>query len=264
MGGLLHHHTAVADQFNFYPALNGSLRATNQLTLYASWNRASRMPTFTDLYYTTRTHIGNSNLKAEESEALEAGLRYTHPLVKANLTAFYMKGSNMIDWVKSSPEALWESTNHTRIHKKGFEANMQFDLREWLGANQPFTAFKTGYLYLQQERVDDNLISNYTLNHLRHKFTASLNHRLIGNLSLSWHFRWQERAGSYIQYIDGQPGELVEYKPYSILDLKALYRIRSADLFIHANNLFNTTHVDIGNIPQPGFWLSGGVTLKIN
>ena len=95
-----------------------------------------------------------------------------------------MKGLNMIDWVKSSPEALWESTNHTRIHKKGFEANMQFDLREWLGANQPFTAFKTGYLYLQQERVDDNLISNYTLNHLRHKFTASLNHRLTGNLSL--------------------------------------------------------------------------------
>ena len=263
MGGLLHHHTALADQYNFYPALNGSLRATRQLTLYASWNRASRMPTFTDLYYTTATHAGNSNLKAEESEALEAGLRYTHPVVKANLTAFYMKGLNMIDWVKSSPDALWESTNHTRIHKKGFEANLQFDLMEWLGANQPFTAFKTGYLYLQQERVDDNLISNYTLNHLRHKFTASLHHRLTGKLSLSWQFRWQERAGSYVQYKNGKPGELVGYEPYSILDLKALYRIRSADLFIHANNLFNTTHVDIGNIPQPGFWLSGGFTLKI-
>jgi iron complex outermembrane receptor protein len=170
----------------------------------------------------------------------------------------------MIDWVKSSPEALWESTNHTRIHKKGFEANLQFDLHEWLGVNQPFTAFKAGYLYLQQERVDDNLISNYTLNHLRHKFTASLHHRLTDYLSLSWHFRWQERAGSYIQYIDGQTGEQVGYEPYAILDLKALYQTGRIDLFMHANNLFNTTHVDIGNIPQPGFWLSGGVSLKIN
>ncbi|MBZ4651456.1 MAG: TonB dependent [Proteiniphilum sp.] len=264
MGGLLQHHTAVANQYDFYPALNTSLRATRHLTLYASWNRAGRMPTFTDLYYTTATHVGNSNLKAEESEALETGFRYSHPLVKVNLAAFYMEGRNMIDWVKSSPEALWESTNHTRIHKKGVETGLQLDLREWLGTNQPFTAFKAGYLYLQQERVDDNLISNYTLNHLRHKFTAALHHQLTGNLSLSWHFRWQERAGSYIRYSDGQPGERVSYLPYSIIDLKAIYQLGQTDLYLDANNLFNNTHVDIGNIPQPGFWLSGGISIALN
>ena len=263
MGGLLHHHTAITDQYGFYPALNASLRATSQLTLYASWNKATRMPTFTDLYYTTATHIGNSNLKTEESEALETGIRFTQPVVKAYLTAFYMKGSNMIDWVKSSPEALWESTNHTRIHKKGIEANLQLDLMEWLGQDQPFTAMNAGYMYMQQERVDDALISNYTLNHLRQKFTAGLHHRLWGSLSFSWHFRWQERAGSYVRYSDGQPGKKVDYTPYSILDLKAVYQLGKADLFMNANNLFNNTHVDIGNIPQPGFWLSGGISLTL-
>ncbi|MDD2327325.1 MAG: TonB-dependent receptor [bacterium] len=262
LGGLLHHSTALTDQFGFYPALNASLRATRSLTFYASWNRATRMPTFTDLYYTTATHIGNSNLKAEESEAWETGIRYTHRLLQGNLAAFHMRGRNMIDWVKPSPEAMWESVNHTRIHKKGIETNLQLDLQQWFGSDQPFTSLNAGYLFLQQERVEDALISNYTLNHLRHKFTAGLQHRLRGDLSLSWHFRWQDRAGSYILYSDGKAGEQVNYNPYSILDLKAVYQLGKVNFFMQANNLFNSTHVDIGNVPQPGFWLSGGASYK--
>jgi len=129
-------------------------------------------------------------------------------------------------------------------------------------SDQPFTSLNAGYLFLQQERVEDALISNYTLNHLRHKFTAGLQHRLRGDLSLSWHFRWQDRAGSYILYSDGKAGEQVNYNPYSILDLKAVYQLGKVNFFMQANNLFNSTHVDIGNVPQPGFWLSGGASYK--
>ncbi len=170
----------------------------------------------------------------------------------------------MIDWVKPSPDALWESRNHTKLNTKGFETNLGLDLKQWFGVDQPFRAFHMGYLYLRQNRVEDELISNYTLNHLRHKFTADLHHQLTGTLSLSWYFRWQERAGSYIHYSDGQPGEQMSYRPYSIVDLKAIYQLGQTDLYLNANNLFNMTHVDIGNIPQPGFWLSGGISIALN
>ena len=262
LGGLINYNTAVTDKFDFYPAINGTFRATNKLSLYASWNKATRMPTFTDLYYTTATHTGNSNLEAELSEAFEVGAKYNHHIVKGAIAVFNMAGKNMIDWVKPSPEALWESTNHTQINKKGVETNISFDFKEWLGDNQPINSFNVGYMYIDQERVEDELISNYTLNHLRHKFTAGLHHDLIKNLTLSWNFRWQERNGSYVKYSDLLPGERVDYAPFPILDVKANYKIRNTDFFVNANNIFNSVHVDLGNIPQPGFWLSGGASVR--
>ena len=263
VGGLLNYNTAVVDKFDLYPALNASFRPLESLSFYASWNKATRMPTFTDLYYTTATHVGNSHLEAEQSEAFEVGAKYSHPVVRGGIAAFYMKGSNMIDWVKSSPDALWESRNHTRINTKGFEASLSINLREWLGNNQPLRLFNMGYMYLDQNRVEDELISNYVLNHLRYKFTAVLHHDVIKKLTFSWNFRWQERAGSYVQYVDLQPGERVNFKPFAIMDLKANYSLRNLNLFMNANNIFNTTHVDFGNIPQPGFWLSAGASVVL-
>lgn len=263
LGGLLNYNTAMTDRFDFYPALNGSFRATDRLSLYASWNKASRMPTFTDLYYTTATHIGNSDLEAEQSEAFETGIKYNHPVVSGSFALFQMKGRNMIDWVKSSPEALWESRNHTRLNKQGFEAGMNLNLKSLFGPYQPLRTLSVGYIYIDQERVKDELISNYTLNHLRHKVTAGLHHEVVKQLTLSWHFRWQQRVGSYVQYVDLKPGEQVEYAPFALLDVKANYTLSRANLFLHANNIFNTTHVDFGNIPQPGFWLSGGVSVQL-
>jgi len=262
VGGLLNHNTAITNKFDLYPALNASYRPLEPLRIYASWNKATRMPTFTDLYYTTATHTGNSNLEAELSEAFEIGLKYIHPIVKGSIAAFYMKGRNMIDWVKPSPDALWESRNHTKINTKGFEVTVALDLKEWFGNGQPFRSLNVGYMHLHQNRVEDELISNYTLNYLRHKFTAALHHDVVKNLTLSWNFRWQERAGSYVQYVDLQPGGEVEFRPFSLLDVKANYEFSHVDLFVNANNIFNTTHIDFGNIPQPGFWLSGGASIK--
>ena len=262
VGGLLNYNTAVVNKFDLYPALNASYRPSESLRLYASWNKATRMPTFTDLWYTTQTHIGNSNLEAEMSEAFEAGVKYIHPIVKGGISAFYIKGRNMIDWVKSVPEAKWESRNLTKINTKGFEATLGFNLKEWFGTGQPFRSFDIGYMFLDRNRVEDNLISNYVMNNLRHKFTAALHHDVVKNLTLSWNFRWQEREGSYVQYVNSKAGERVNFTPFSLLDVKASYKFPRVDLFVNANNIFNTTHIDFGNIPQPGFWLSGGANIK--
>lgn len=262
LGGLLNYNTAVIDRFDIYPAINTSFRATEQFNLYASWNKATRMPTFTDLYYTTATHIGSSKLEAEQSEAFEAGLKFNNRIVKGSVSAFYMIGKNMIDWVKDSPDELWKSTNHTQINKKGFETDISIDIKKWFGENQPFTLLNMGYMHLNQNRVEDELISNYILNHLKHKYTATLHHDLYKNITLSWNFVWQERNGSYIQYNDLQPGERVEFAPFSILDVKANYKLKNLNFFVNANNLFNTSYIDLGNIPQPGFWISGGVMLE--
>ena len=262
IGALLNHNTANTNQFDFYPAINTSFRLNKSVSLYASWNKATRMPTFTDLYYTTQTHTGNSNLKSEQSEALEAGVKLSNQAVSGNLTAFYMKGRNLIDWVKPDEEALWESRNHSKINKRGVETNFQFNLKELLGKQLPLHSLSIGYLYLDQNMVDDDLISNYTLNHLRHKFTANLQHSIVHNLSMSWNFRWQERTGSYLKYVDLKPTEITPYKPFGLLDIKLNYKLRNLNLYANINNVFNTEYLDLGNLPQPGIWMMMGVNYK--
>ena len=263
LGGLLNYNTAVIGKFNFYPAVNGSFRVIDNLSIYASWNKATRMPTFTDLYYTSATHIGNTNLEAEESESFELGLKYSHQFVTASFASFVMDGKNMIDWVKTNSDALWESKNHNKIGTKGVETTFNFDLIEWIGYNQPLISLTLGYMFIDQDLKETELISNYRLNYLRHKFTAALQHNVVNNLTFSWKFRWQDRIGSYIQYIDLQPGELVKYTPFGILDVKVDYKFKNINLFLNANNIFNTQQIDFGNIPQPGFWLSGGLSINM-
>ncbi len=217
------------------------------------------MPTFTDLYYTTDTHMGNSDLKAEQSESIEMGVKYNHRAISAHMAAFMIQGTHIIDWVKDDADALWRSANHTTINKKGLEmgATLRFD--QLLGTRQPLREVNLGYMYLHQGIAQTDVISNYSLNHLRHKFTASLHHDVINRLSFSWHFRWQDRAGSYLQYIDLKPTQRVNYQPYALLDFKAGYRLGRYTLFVNINNLLNTTYYDLGNLPQPGFWMMGGV-----
>ena len=263
IGALLNHNTANVNQFDLYPAINTSFRVHENVSLYASWNKATRMPTFTDHYYTTQTHTGNSNLKSEQSEALEAGVKLSNRSISGNLTAFYMKGLNLIDWVKPSEEALWESRNHSKINKRGVETNLQFNLKELLGNHLPFHSLTVGYLYLDQNMVNDDLISNYTLNHLRHKFTASLQHNIVRNLSMSWNFRWQDRTGSYLKYVDLKPGEITPYEPFALLDIKLNYQLHNINLYANINNVLNTEYLDLGNLPQPGLWVMMGVNYTI-
>lgn len=264
LGGLLNHNTAITNRYELYPSINSSYRFNGKTSIYASWNKAVRMPTFTDLYYTTATHKGNTNLEAEQSEAFEAGIKYNNYYLNSSLTAFYMKGRNMIDWVKPDIESLWESSNHSKIDKIGIEINANLDIEKLVRTNQPFKSVNIGYMHLKQNLIESDYISNYTLNNLRHKLTASLQHTLVNKLVVSWNFRWQDRAGSYIKYNDTQAGERVDYKPFAIADIKISYPFNKWEVYTNVNNIFNTSHLDLGNLPQPGFWLMGGVRYSIN
>ena len=50
------------------------------------------------------------------------------------------------------------------------------------------------------------------------------------------------------------------YPAFSTLDLKFNYKYNDLQLNLSMNNLYNTHYFDRGNIPQPGFWLMGGIS----
>ena len=87
----------------FSPELAGSFRAANSLKLRASGGYGFRIPTYTDLYYSDPSTLGNPNLKPESAWSGDAGADWT-PSAKLSLsfTGFYSHQHDTIDYVKSA------------------------------------------------------------------------------------------------------------------------------------------------------------------
>ena len=70
--------------------------------------------------------------------------------------------------------------------------------------------------------------------------------------------------GSYLKYENLMATTKQPYSAYSILDLQINWDIKqNLKLFTNINNLYNTHYFDLGNIPQPGFWMMAGISYTI-
>ncbi|MDL2223696.1 TonB-dependent receptor [Bacteroidales bacterium OttesenSCG-928-M06] len=260
LGILANYNTAFGDDFGFYPNINVGYWFNNHYKIFASWNNSTRMPTFTDLYYKGKTHKGNSDVQPEESQSVELGVKYINHFMQTTLTGFYMQGKNLIDWVKENPEDLWESRNLTTLDKVGFEVNSSFLIKEIIPVLSD-TRLNIGYTFLHQDKSIENLISNYVLDYLKHKVTIGLSHPIYKNITADWQFRWQDRQGTYTVYAD--PPYEADYPSFGILDVKVNWKLHDWNVYVSANNLFDTSYYDLGNIPQPGLWIMGGINYTI-
>jgi iron complex outermembrane receptor protein len=261
-GVLASHHTDLRGNYRFYPSVSAAYRLSASWKFLASWSKAARMPTFTELFYTTNTtHIGNPHLKPEHSESFEIGFNYASRIVKGYLTAYLMKGRDMIDWVKASADSsVWYSVNHTAINTRGFDAGLRFNLSELFPALLPATTLQLDYTKQSQSSHAGNLISNYALNCLRDKFVMRLDWPVSSKAGATLSWRWQKRAGTFERYENKVYVETTPYPAFSTLDMQAYYKPgQNLILFINIHNLYNTCYFDLGNVPQPGCWATGGL-----
>lgn len=268
LGMLANMNTSLDHKFRYYPGVDVSYRPGRNWKLYASWNKALRMPTFTDLYYKSPTQEGNTNLVPEETQAYNLGATWKNRVFSIEASAFYHKGKHMIDWVMYKPDDLFHSANF-KLDNKGIELNTKVDLNSLFNRKIWFKYVSIGYSYINQERFDDIEIykSNYALSYLKHKFVAQLNHQLFWKqLSANWSFRWQNRMGDYIDFDDtSRPeGVLKAYPKFALIDLKIQWSEKNYLIYLEANNLLDRKYFDLGSVPQPGIWIKGGVRYTFN
>ncbi len=264
MGVLGFENTAFKQAFKLYPSLSVDYKINNNINVFSSYSQSSRLPTFTDLYYTTKTHIGNTDLKQEESESVELGSKYRNRYFLSYVSGFWLGGKNMIDWVKKNPDDKWESKNITQISKFGLEVGVKFFLNEMIDVLQYPTTLKIDYSRMNQEVIKNEYISNYALNYLRDKLTAQLYLPLYRDkLSATISFRYQKRMGQYLKYEDLKPTQKEDYPAFTTTDISLNYNLKNLNIYCNMNNIFNTTYFDFGNVPQPGFWLIGGVSINL-
>jgi iron complex outermembrane receptor protein len=259
-GVLMNHNTLLSGNCKFYPSASVSYRPADGFNISSSWGKSTRLPTFVDLYYTTETHNGNDGLKAEKSESLDLNFKYKNSTLSAYITGFLLWGRDMIDWVKVNPgDEKWASWNLTKIDTKGIEMGVKVRPANILPALGEQSFLSLDYVRMYQAGDTQGMVSLYSLNYLRDKFTAQFRHQLYKGFSAGWYFRFQKRMGFYETYENPEKAGNARYPAFSTLDLKLNYKYNGLAFDLSLNNLYNTHYFDKGNIPQAGFWLTGGI-----
>ncbi|MBO7417561.1 MAG: TonB-dependent receptor [Bacteroidaceae bacterium] len=249
--------------FRLYPGMDVSWQFTRHFKAYASFNTSLRMPSFTELYYSVGGHQADKFLKPEEMQAYEAGLKYLSESVRGSVSIYRHHGTNMIDWIKNTREgadAVWKSVNHTKLNATGFEAILFLDLLNLIPSQRLLRQINISYSFIDQDKdLESYMQSQYALEYLKHKFTAQADFNIITNLYLNLSYRFQERKGNY-QLLSG---DAKPYGSYSLLDARLSWKTNRYQLSLEANNLFDKTYYDYGNVPQPGRWLIAGFSLNL-
>ncbi len=248
---------------HLFPGFDASYRFAPTAKIYGSFNTSLRMPTFTDLYYTGPTNIGNPDLIPEKSSTFEGGIKLNRKLVQGHLAVFYRQGKDIIDWVKKENNDLWQPQNLTQLNSLGTEVQVQFNLKRKFGKPFPDKVV-VSYLNNNLEKENFNLISNYVLDNLKHKFVAGITQSITKHVVVNFKSLYQKREGTYTEFVHNGWGNEVNYSPFWLFDAKINYKLNHLNFSVSANNIFNTHYNDIGNVMQPGRWVKVGMVYQFN
>jgi len=261
-GVLANRNTALDGRFRLYPGVDVSYRPNDLWKFYASWNKALRVATFTDLYMDNVVQKGNLNLKPERNSTFKLGSRYRNHGMELLASAFYSRGRDMIDWVYETEQSTrYHAMNIGKLNNMGFEVDTRWNLSQLLcmqkaansarrGSSVP-VVLRLSYAYIHQTHATEQPIyrSLYALEYLRHKFTAELSHPIWSHLSATWSLRWQQRMNGY--------------HPYAKLDGKLLWNAPWYELYLKADNITAHRYYDLGAVRQPGLWLMAGGSIRL-
>lgn len=233
-----------------------AFRPTEYSRIFVAANSAVRLPTFTDLYYQSATQISNPNLKPEQSTTFELGTKINPLNWTIEATAYYRIGNNIIDWVKTPEAEKWESRNLTNVNAMGFDLSGEYRFQ-----NNFLHSVGANYSYLNLDKKADGYDSKYALDYLKHKFVFNLNHAIFSKLLMHWNLAMFDRSGTYTDFASKN---LLDYKPYWMLNSKLIWKGERMTLFAEVNNILNQKYVEFGGIEQPGVNFNTGIKLSLN
>jgi vitamin B12 transporter len=220
-------------KFHAFPGIDLGYQINTNLKIYTNVGYTYRIPTYTDLFYSDPTTLGNENLNPEEAITEEIGLKYSKGQFMASMAIFNRDSNNLIDYVKEDEDDLWQATNIQDLNSIGFEANASYRF-EMSGLSQHI-AF--GYTYLEENLNDLNInFSRYSINSLKHHFTANFRSQFLKYLSQSIAYKYANRTNG---------------ESYSVVDAKITLNLKTFEFSIIGNNIFNAAYTETNLVPMP-------------
>ena len=237
-------------ELKVYPGLDISYTFNKHINLFATANWSDRIPTYTNLYYTSRSEQGNENLVAESATALELGIKFNSHHSSITMSVWQRDNRNLIDWAKDSlTQEKWLALNFNQVKMTGLDINAKYEFHDIISAERDIQ-LTADYVYIDAAVSDDvNVgVSRYALDNLIQQLILGATFTILPkHIFLSANYRYLDRES---------------LEDYNLLDSKLMYKSRNFDAYIGVNNIGNTVYRETNLVPMPGRWFAMGVRFK--
>ncbi|HEV2326365.1 MAG TPA: TonB-dependent receptor [Terracidiphilus sp.] len=226
----------------FSPQIAGSVRVTNRLKLRANAGYGFRIPTYTDLYYSDPTTIGNPNLKPESAWSGNAGADWAlSSRVSLSATGFYSRQHDTIDYLRANSNDLWHAANLSGLQFSGAESSLTWAIGESQTVNVAWTGLHGAQSALHG--LQSEYIFNYPVENVHGTWTAPLGHIMtIANMV--------QLAQRYRQSV------------YPVWNVWVTHPTGRIQPYLRLTNLSNTGYQEIAGIPMPPREIAGGFAVQ--
>ncbi|AWM15297.1 TonB-dependent receptor [Flavobacterium sediminis] len=216
-----------------FPGIDLGVKVSENIRAYANAGYTYRVPTYTNLYYTSPTTISNPDLEAEKAVSEEVGLKWINNRLSWTFAVFNRDADNLIDYVRATETDAWQARNIQNVNTKGFETQMDYQFT----INELKQKLHLGYSYLDNDvKQSEANFSQYSINSMKHQFTGSLILNWIKGFNSTIAYRYVERTAGM---------------SYNVYDANVSYKIKAVELSMYANNIFNAEYIEAGMIPMP-------------
>tara|TARA_B100001173_G_C16025883_1_gene563988 strand:+ start:2039 stop:3883 length:1845 start_codon:yes stop_codon:yes gene_type:complete len=219
-----------------FPGIDLGCQISPKFRLYANIGATFRIPTFTDLYYSDRTTLGNIDLNPEKAISNEMGFRFISPKVIASIAFFNRKAKNLIDYVKNSnnDSIPFKAENIQQVNTSGVD----LELTHRIQINTLTHEFKISYSFLENNLENSGYnFSRYSINNnIKHHFISSYHLPIHKNLSTYFVYKYVKRTSG---------------DAYSVMDAFARWAIGQWQVSMYLNNIFNTEYWESNLVPMP-------------
>ena len=218
---------------NFFPGIDLGYQITDDIRTYANVGQTYRIPTYTDLFYSDPSTLGNENLEQEEAFSQEIGFKYFKNKFDFSIAFFNRDATNLIDFTKETATDQYKASNIRKLNTQGFEihSNYSFVIKN---LNQQFNI---GYTFMEDDIKNINAaFSRYSINSAKHQFTSQLATQFVKNLSQTISFRYLERTSR---------------ASYGLVDANISFELKAFEFSVFANNIFNKDYSEQNQVPMP-------------
>ncbi len=224
-----------AHQWN--PSVGAGYWLSSRAKLRASVSRAFRLPTYTDLYYRDPANAGNPLLRPERAWSFEGGL----DVGPVGVTVFQRREKDGIDFVRTSPTAIWRATNFQALNFTGVEAHWRRTIARVHRVELAYTSLNGA------QSVLNGLQSKYVFNYPRHSGVAS----------------WQAAFGDgWIAHSRLGALERFGRSPYAVWDVYGSWQKHRVRPYLQLANLTSTRYEEFVGIRMPGRSFVAGVEIR--
>jgi outer membrane cobalamin receptor len=225
------------------PDLAGSLSLRPSLKLRSSAGYGFRLPTYTDLYYSDPTTIGNPNLKPESAWNFDGGLDwYLSARITASATVFYSCQHDTIDYLRAAATDPWQASNLDQVRFTGVESSLAFRLTATQEVKLGLTTLAGAQNALHG--LQSEYIFNYPVNNANFEWVDTLKRQLL----VRTHVAITERYHT---------------TPYPVWSLSLSRPTGRVHPYLQLTNLSNTGYQEIVGVPMPPRAILGGVEIVL-